>query len=250
MAAHEYVWLLWSLAFLVPWVGLYVGYRSERRVMLLTSLFTAPFGLTEPIFVPAYWSPPSLFDLAHRTGFDIESIIFSFAIGGVGAVLYSALTGAHRQPVGTLERHHPLHRHHYLALAAPLVSFPVFYALPWNPIYAAIAAMVIGGIANIWCRPDLKRKTWIGAALFLAYYAVFFVGLVQLWPGYVEHVWNLTELSGVVIGGVPLEELLFAASFGLYWAGAYEHFTWTGTSRTDRNAPHHAAFPATKSEGP
>jgi len=41
----------------------------------------APFGLTEPMFVPEYWSPPSLFELAQRTGFDIEGIIFSFAIG-------------------------------------------------------------------------------------------------------------------------------------------------------------------------
>jgi hypothetical protein len=27
-----------------------------------------------------YWAPPSLFSLAQKTGFDIESLIFSFAI--------------------------------------------------------------------------------------------------------------------------------------------------------------------------
>jgi hypothetical protein len=47
-----------------------------------------PFGLTEPLFVPRYWDPPSLFNLAATTGFDIESLIFCFAIGGIGAVLY------------------------------------------------------------------------------------------------------------------------------------------------------------------
>jgi hypothetical protein len=26
-----------------------------------------------------YWNPPSLFDLAHRTGFDVESFILCFA---------------------------------------------------------------------------------------------------------------------------------------------------------------------------
>jgi hypothetical protein len=249
MAAHEYVWFIWSIAFLMPWLGLYVGYGAERRVMLLTSVFTAPFGLTEPIFVPSYWNPPSLFDLAHRTGFDLESVIFSFAIGGVGAVLYSALTGARHRPFGTRERRLPLHRHHYIALLAPFVSFPVLYALPWNPIYAAIAAMVVGGIANVWCRPDLKAKVWIGAALFLAYYAVFFIGLVQLWPGYVEHVWNLAALSGIVIAGIPVEELLFAASFGLYWAGAYEHFTWTGIERQSSRGMARPVPHATKRSG-
>ena len=231
MVADQYVWFIWSVAFLVPWAGLYVAFPIHRRAMIWTSLLTAPFGFTEPIFVPEYWSPPSLFDLARRTGFDIESVVFSFAIGGVGVVLYNALTGARYVPVEAAERRRPLHRHHYLALAAPFVSFPILYALPWNPIYAAIAAMVVGGIANVLCRPDLKAKTWVGAVLFVAYYAVFFIGLVWLSPGYVARVWNLAALSGVIVAGIPIEELLFAAAFGLYWAGAYEHFTWNGVAQ-------------------
>ena len=74
-----------------------------------------PFGVTEPIFVPRYWSPPSLFDLAQRTGFDIESLIFSFAIGDVGAVLYSVVTRLELRPVGISERRK--HRHRGFALA-------------------------------------------------------------------------------------------------------------------------------------
>jgi hypothetical protein len=45
-------------------------------------------------------------------------------------------------------------------------------------------------------------------------------------PGYIEQVWNLPALSGVLPGGIPLEELAFGFAFGLYWAGIYEHFTW------------------------
>jgi hypothetical protein len=62
--------------------------------MLRVSTLTALFGLTQPLFVPAYWNPPSLFDLAHRTGFDIESLIFCFAIGGLGAAGYRVLAPA------------------------------------------------------------------------------------------------------------------------------------------------------------
>ncbi|PIN93121.1 hypothetical protein COU56_03855, partial [Candidatus Pacearchaeota archaeon CG10_big_fil_rev_8_21_14_0_10_31_9] len=56
--------------------------------MFWVSLLTMPFGLTEPLFVPEYWSPPSLFNLAVKTGFDIESLIFCFAVGGIGTVIY------------------------------------------------------------------------------------------------------------------------------------------------------------------
>ncbi|NIR30835.1 MAG: hypothetical protein GWN84_16265 [Gammaproteobacteria bacterium] len=224
---EQYVWATWSAAFLVPWVVLYATFPVQRRVIRWASLFTMPFGLTEPLFVPEYWSPPSLFDLARRTGFDIESLIFCFGIGGVGAALYNVLTGKRVVPVNPRERHEPLHRHHYKALAAPFVVFPALYFLPWNPIYPGILAMFTGAIANVLCRPELKLKTWVGGGLFLVYYALFLFALEASAPGYIERVWNLDALSGFVVLGLPIEELLFAVGFGMYWSGVYEHFTWT-----------------------
>ena len=61
--------------------------------MLWASLYTTPFGFSEPLFVPEYRLPPSLFDLAENTGFDIASLIFCFGIGGIAAVFYNPLAG-------------------------------------------------------------------------------------------------------------------------------------------------------------
>ena len=77
------------------------------------------------------------------------------------------------------------------------------------------------------CRPRLLRTTLIGGVLFLGLYAVFMFGLNWFAPGYIPRVWNLQALSGALFGGIPLEELLFGAVFGMYWSGVYEHFTWT-----------------------
>ncbi len=231
MIPLDLVWLLWSLAFLIPWALLYWRFPQFRRVMLWASLFTTPFGLTEPLFVPEYWSPPSLFDLAMRTGFDIESLIFCFGIGGVGAVLYNVITGQVPVPLGPAEKEHPRHRYHWLAVSAPFLAFPVlWFAFDWNPIYPSIAAMLIGAVATVLCRPDLKRKVFIGGFLFLGYYAIFILALEWSVPGYIEQVWNMDAISGVKLFTIPLEELLFAFSFGLYWAGLYEHLTWHGES--------------------
>ena len=194
--------------------------------MRWASFYTTPFGLTEPLFVPEYWSPPSLFNLAIKTGFDIESLIFCFGIGGLGSVLYNLITRQTPISVSDQERKHPLHRHHYKALSSPFIVFTLLYFLPWNPIYPAIVAMLTGAITNSLCRPDLTRKTWIGGLLFLAFYTIFLLGLDMTAPGYIERVWNLDALSGVALGFMPLEELLFAIAFGMYWAGVYEHVTW------------------------
>jgi len=226
MIPQQYVWLVWSCAFLVPWALLYWAFPVHRRAMIWAAVFTAPFGLTEPLFVPEYWDPPSLFDLAHRTGFDIESPIFSFGIGGVGAVLYNIATGRAARPTDSGEMFARRHRYHRWAIAAPLFAFTPLYFFPWNPIYPAISAMAVGAVAGVACRPDLAAKTGVGGLLFLVYYALFLWGLEALSPGYIGRVWNLAAISGVVFFRLPVEELLFAFAFGAYWSGVYEHFTW------------------------
>ncbi len=222
----HYVWLVWSSAFLLPWVLLYRLFLQHRPVMWRASLFMLPFGLTEPIFVPEYWNPPSLFELAQKTGFDIESFIFSFAIGGIAAVLYNIIMHKRIEVFSVTERHHNRHRWHGLAIVLPFVLFPILYFLPWNPIHAGIAAMLLGAIAKFLCRPDLKSNTLVGGILFLTFYTIFLLGLKWSAPGYIEQVWNFKALTGVQIYGLPLEELLFGFSFGLMWTGIYEHFTW------------------------
>ena len=224
---YHYVWLIWASAFLVPWIILYlICNEPQRQQMWWGSLLMAPFGLTQWFFVPEYWDPPSLFELAQRTGFDIESVIFSFAVGGIAVVLYDGLMRRRFEPVDPEERHRGWHRWHRWALATPFVLFPVLYFLPWNPIYAGIAALVLGAIAVVLCRPDLKANTLAGGVLFLGIYTIFLLGLKWSAPGYIEQVWNLRALSGVVIYGLPLEELLWGFSFGLVWTGIYEHYTW------------------------
>lgn len=230
MISDQYIWLVWSAAFLLPWLIAYAAFPQHRAAMRWASVFTTPFGLTEPLFVPAYWSPPSVFDLARTTGFDIESLIFCFSIGGVGAVLYDLISGRLPMPVAASERHLQRHALHRWAIAVPFVSFPVLFLFPWNPIYPAIVAMMLGAAAAIFCRPDLTRKTWIGAVLFLAYYTIFLLGIEWSAPGYIDRVWNMKALSGLTVAGMPLEELLFAAAFGAYWSGIYDHFTWKTSS--------------------
>ena len=43
---YHYVWLIWSCAFLVPWIILYLlCNQQQRREMWWRSIFMAPFGL-------------------------------------------------------------------------------------------------------------------------------------------------------------------------------------------------------------
>lgn len=225
----QYAWLIWSILLAAVWLVVYFSLDAEdkKREMFVVSLWTSLLGLTEPLFVPAYWSPPSLFDLALKTGFDIESLIFSFGIGGLAVVLYERIFKTRHQLMNMTERHSQHHRYHIWAIAsAPIIFIALLVATKLNPIYSAAIAMTAGGFATLYCRPDLKRKMLASALIFLGLYFVYFLTLIAMFPGYVQQVWNLKVISGILIIGIPIEELMFAFTLGFLWSSIHEHLTW------------------------
>jgi hypothetical protein len=231
----QYVWLIWSLVILGLWAAIYLVRKDFRKIMLPVSLLTMLFGLTEPLFVPEYWSPPSLFDLAEKTGFDIESFIFSFAIGGIGAVLYNVVFPSAVVPLDEKTKSDARHRFHLFALFTPFAVFPVLaVGTNLNHIYCGIIALFAGTLATVFCRPDLTRKILIGGTLFLILYFFYFGSILIFYPEYIKTVWNLDALSRLFVVGIPVEELLFAFTFGMYWSGVYEHFAWQAVGGKNR----------------
>ena len=225
----QYAWFIWSLILVGIWAVIYfvLDAKDKKREMVIVSLWTSLLGFTEPLFVPAYWAPPSLFNLAFRAGFDIESFIFSFAIGGITVVLYEKIFRTTHVHMSAMSQHAPNHRYHVWALlSAPIIFVVLFLTTSLNPIYTSVIALMLGGFATWYCRPDLKKKMITSGFLFLGLYFAYFLTLIALYPGYVEKVWNLKDISGILVIGIPLEELMFAFSFGFLWSSIYEHLTW------------------------
>jgi hypothetical protein len=217
----------WSLIMLALWGLLYWLKKDFRKIMLRVALFTFLFGFTEFLFVPEYWLPPTLFGLAAKIQFDIESFIFSFAIGGIGAVLYRFVYPGIEVAFSEKEKIESRHRIHRYVLLLPLLVFLLLAAFTkLNHIYCGIISLFTGALATLYCRPDLKHRIWISGIFFTLLYFIFFGSILLFFPLYVKLHWNLAALTSILITGIPLEELLFAFTFGMYWAGLYEHVYW------------------------
>ena len=100
------------------------------------------------------------------------------------------------------------------ALVSPVLIFAALAPLGWNPIYPALVTMLTGAALTSWCRLDLGRSSLLGREIVLVYYAVVLAGLELTALGYVQRVWNLDARSGLRLGFMPMEELLFAIVFG------------------------------------
>lgn len=222
-----YAYLLFSSALAAVWLILYAFRADIRREMVLVSFGTMFLGLTEPLFVPEYWNPPTLWNLARTTGFDLESLLFSFAVGGIVFAAYHVIFGVAPSESMAHERRHPRHRYHVLAVFSSPALFVILLALTrLNPIYSAAIALAAGFLATLYCRPDLWLKMIVSGVLFFFLYFIVFALFNLTFPGYVAAAWNLKAVSGLLAWGVPLEELMFAFTFGLYWSSMYEHRAW------------------------
>lgn len=219
--------LLLSLILFIIWIILFTLKSNLRKEMVLASIFTMPFGLAELLFIPKYWNPDTLFNLAKTTGFDVEGLIFAFMIGGIGTVLYEMVFKVKHIKMSKHEMHMARHNMHYIVLFSPVIIFLIlFFVTRLNPIYLAIISMFFGALATLYCRPDLKNKIWIGGFLFLLVYFTSFLFIILIYPNWVQTTWNLNEISNILILGIPLEELIFAFTFGMLWSSIYEHFKW------------------------
>jgi hypothetical protein len=219
-----YEWFFFALFWLIMWAVVYAAKASLRQEMLQVSAFATLGGLTEPIFVPAYWNPPSLFNLTQTTHFDIESFMFSFATGGIAAVLYEAILNLKHRKLTAEDRRGSGRRWFHFAsvLSTPFVLAALLIFTSMNPIYSVIIALFAGGVAAVVCRPDLAKNTFAGGLLFAGLYFLFFSLVVAISPSFIN-AWNLSALSGIIVMHLPLEELGFAFGFGMLYSGLYEH---------------------------
>lgn len=221
----QFIWLIWSLILLGFWGFIYLTLRQKnsRKKMLFASLATFPLGLTEPLFVPEYWSPPSLFNLALRTGYDIESLLFCFGVGGIAAVIVEWLFPQRFSSGADQTVKKALHQRIFFVILPTATLFVVLILFSSiNPIYSAVFALLSGGVLLGFLFPCLWKKMKLGALLFAIFYALYFLVLVVIAPNYVQEVWNLEAVSGMMIGFLPLEELLFALGLGFLWTGLFE----------------------------
>ena len=218
-----YEWLIFALIWDAVWLALYVSKPHLRRKMLWVSAFTALTGLTQPIFVPRYWTPPSLFNMAATSHFDVESLIFSWGVGGIGSAIYEAVLNVrHRKMDASDLRRESWGMHLFSLSIMPVVVLLWLLFTGIHPIYCVSIGLFLGAIAAVACRPDLAGKTLLGGLLFMGMYFVLFFLVILVFPSFIK-AWNLQALSGILVLGVPLEELMYASAFGMMWSGVYEH---------------------------
>jgi len=214
---YQYAYITACAILAVFWFLIYLARKDLRREMLWASFWGLPLGFTDYFLVPRYWHPDSLFGLVKKYGFGLESFIFFFMVSGIAAVVYEFLCRRKTVKMVARKQRFPL---------PFLVSLAVFslllYIFPDSAIYALMAGGAAGALAMVYFRPDLWRQVVAGAFIFsLLYFFALFLD-IQIFTGVVQDFYNLKNLWGILVLGVPLEEIVVAFFAGAFWSTSYE----------------------------
>ncbi len=214
----KFAYLIFILIFALVWLALFCYRKDLRHQMWVMSLLVAPMGpLSELLYTKDYWTPSlSTYSLC------IQDLLWAFFIGGITSVLYEELFAKKYS-----KRHARGRPFWLLAFIIFLISWMVLgnIVLGLNSMYVSVAAMLIMGILMITIRHDLFKDAFysallVGTLLFISYliFLPFFPGIIQQW-------WHLENLSGILIFGIPIEELMWGFGWGIVAGPIYEFIT-------------------------
>ena len=211
---YQYLYLKACLVAAVFWLIIFLLKKGQRKELILMGII---LGIAGPIqelwYTRDYWHPAYIWHWPW-----IESILFGFFIGGVISVVYEIVFSS-RIKEARIEKPHPLV--FTSAILIGVIGIGLFVPF-MNSIYAAMSAFITSWFIIVLARRDLLSSSLYSASLavILAFFS--YKIILLRYPGLIRAWWDLDNISGLLINGIPLEEYLWFFTAGLVLGPAYE----------------------------
>jgi len=219
----EFAYLILSIIFLVAWTILFTFSKPTRREQLTMSFLLMPLGPISQIFyLQDYWNPMSPFYVSvFGQPIFLEDLLFAFSIGGIGSILHRVF--ARREFVGVDAQ--PKLNFIWVLIISGAVGIGAFM-FGLNSIFSSSLGAVIGAVLILVQRRDLFRNSMYSGLLLTALVFVLYLITYYSFVNWEEIMANWWQLYGtkfdIRVFNVPLTELIWAFSMGLFVGPLYE----------------------------
>jgi len=209
---------LWGITLLLPlWLYGFIKYKGSRNEMLRSGLIFGVGSILIGYFYATkdYWNPPYIFNNVLH----FEDFLYGFFFGGLASEIFEIILG--KKSIKRTKKPHK--KFVIVALIITIATFVICVnILKLNSIVAHILPPMIIGLICIVYRRDFIVPA-ILSGLFLLIITFAWQSLIMLfYPEVISNIWYVQNLSGVLISGIPLEELIFGFSLGFGASCFYE----------------------------
>jgi hypothetical protein len=214
---YKFTYLVISVALMIPWVVFFIQKKRPRKEMLTISSLAAVISIaTSYLFwTKDWWRPETI----TGTIVGIEDVILGFAVGGIVTVAYERV----------FEKRYTKYKGStyysgivpYVAGTLALLAL-LFWATPLTSFYSVVIAILASSVCIFYKRRDLIKNGIFSAFFMTGLFLPYYYAIMIISPGWIERTYLFDTLSGIMITGIPLEELVFWFLFGLWWGPYYE----------------------------
>ncbi|MFA6270440.1 MAG: lycopene cyclase domain-containing protein [Candidatus Paceibacterota bacterium] len=217
----------------LAWLAFFISRKDLRKDMLWSGYYyfiilsigfilikiVSPNISANKTIIPGYWNPDTFFDLGRITGgYSIEDAFYMFLTGGIAAAVYEVIF--RKKNTGKKLKNKP----HYALISGVLVGGITSSIFDLNLIWVLIIFGFVASLVICLQRRDLIAEVILGGISYLFVYIFFSLLFTSIFPNYITDFYSLQNLSGVLtFNHIPIEELLFALSFGMSWSPIYEY---------------------------
>ena len=219
MVPLQYAYLFGDLSFLAVWIIFYIVCANVRREMITMSLLIGIVSVLTAYFwwTSDWWHPLTI----THTRVGIEDFLMGFSSGGVMAVAYEVVFKKLYAPRDN--RHYHPSGFTILVMLALLTSWFI-WGIGLSSFWASTLAMLFIASTLLMFRKDLFLNSILSGFLMFGISFLFYYSIIMVSPTWVQSTYNFRYLSGVLIFGIPIEELVFWFIAGLVFGPFYEYW--------------------------
>lgn len=221
MIDYKYSYLIGDLVLLLIWFILYYWRKDVRKEMMFMSLIIGFIGvISEFAYTADWWHPLTI----TNTRVGIEDFILGFVIGGIAAVCYEEFfkKKMYFRKLSKSKKVRDNKNFVLIILATIIIFFINFSLLGVNSFYSTIIAFIIPLFLILFIRRDLVYDSLISGVLLTVISLISYIVVEWITPGYINIFWKQDFISGIMVLGIPIEDLIWFFFVGAFIGPLYE----------------------------
>lgn len=214
-----YTYAIGVFFFIGIWCVLFVLIPKSRKPILWSSFAWGHAGpISEYWHLKDYWNPTYILKIQVGNWiFGIEDYLLAFAFGGLCAGIFDLLV--RKSGAKELASFHTSRYAKLLLLGVSCLfamgALKTFFNV--NSLYSITIAFLVGGVLMLYCRREwifaaIQTAVIIGIFMWISYWGFY----LMLFPSVIEQWWYSDALSGILLAGVPIEEVMWAGTTALF----------------------------------
>ncbi len=213
---YHYVYLTGAIIIFPVWLSLFAIRKANRKGMILVGLYVIILAIPLEFlyFLKDYWNPLKYISIANLL---YQESIFVFFLGGIVSAVYIIPKG-HNDNLNLIR---------FILPAAILMISMLFFTngLRLNSIYSCDIGFGIMGLMILYMKPELIKKSIFSGFWMMVISIIGYKILLMIYPNLINDWWRLENTSGILLSGIPIEEIIWFSLFGCSFGPVYNFWT-------------------------